>query len=71
MILWVVTTNFLASHAFGVYSTPAKARHALENYLKCESSVIDFEDTGDYCYTINTRNGDYWAEINYAVLDAE
>ncbi len=69
MIIWIITTNLFASHAFGAYSTLVKARDALETYLKDDSSVIDFEDVGDYAYTINTKNGDYWAEITYTILD--
>lgn len=70
MIIWIVTTSLFSNYAFGAYSTLEKARKGLETFLKHDNSVISFEDTGNYSYTINTTSGDYWAEINFSVLDA-
>ena len=72
MNVYVITTPYLNNNFFGTYSTIKRTRIALENFLASDENVVGFEDLGDYCYQVTTKDGAvFGAEILWDVVDAE
>lgn len=72
MTVYVITTPYLNSNFFGVYSTIKRARIALEDFLASDENIVSVEDLGDYCYQFTTKAGEqFGAEIFWDVLDFE
>ena len=72
MNIYIVTTDYLMTGVFGVYSTIKRARLAFEQFIAEDENIIAFEDTGDYGYLFTTRKGEqFGANIRWSEIDEE
>lgn len=71
MSIFTVITTY-GNGLFGSYSSPMRARIALEHFLKEASNVIYIYDIGNYSYKFITDDGEiFYASIVTDTLDWE